>query len=84
MKDFSPQPDSSMMTASLQVQRGLDGQGKFFFPKHQLLLSVCFVTQSLFNIYPCAGSGDMKVMQFKVETGQKVLDLKVDSSNCWI
>ena len=25
----------------------------------------------------CSGSGDMKVMQFKVETGQKVLDLKV-------
>ena len=24
-----------------------------------------------------SGSGDMKVMQFKVETGQKVLDLKV-------
>ena len=38
----------------------------------------------LSHIYPCAGSGDMKVMQFKVETGQKVLDLKVDSSNYWI
>ena len=79
MKGFFPQPDSSMMKASLQVEKGLDGQGNFGLPKKINCLCNFFC-----HISPCSGSGDMKVMQFKVETGQKVLDLKVDSSNYWI
>ena len=73
MKGFFPQPDSSMMKVSLQVERRLDGQGNFCLPKTSTSRVNFFC-----HISPCSGSGDMKVMQFKVETGQKVLDLKVD------
>ena len=77
MKDFYPQPDSLTMRTSSQVEiieddDLLNGWRRKYSPdSHQSRIIIFKI------ICGCSGSGDMKVMQFKVETGQKVLDLKV-------